>query len=217
MRLGINSVKGVIMNIFLPIHVFVFISILIIIIVGIIGGAIEERNYANREYIEERKKQKLKDKNERYKRKIERRKQRYAKKADNQEQQDIEEEKFLKFLKFANEQTGRFSLYSCKNNKALQILLDETFLSISRLTTKLDADNYTAPEIFEFYSIELEQFFILLGEGPIFTVTKNSYEKLCSCLKTIERKATRIEESIREWQGFTINVKLDALIEYIND
>lgn len=160
----------------------------------------------------------------RYSSKLEKYKQKLERKLGNQSNQDeiymIEpsrDEAYLNFLDFAHKQMEKFSSYSCKNDKALQMLLEKTFLSISRLTAKLDTDNYTYPEIFRFYNIELEHFFTLLGEGPTFNITQNSYEKLCSCLMSINNKATRLEESIKEWQDFTINVKFEALIEYIND
>lgn len=124
---------------------------------------------------------------------------------------------FLNFLKFAQEQLEKFSSYSCKNDKALQRLLDETFNSISRLTTKLDSDNYTIQGISQFYNVELEQFFNILGEGPNFTINKELYEKLCSCLKSIKNKATKLEKSISDVNTFTISVKFDALIDYIDN
>ena len=57
---------------------------------------------------------------------------------------------------------------------------------------------------------------ILLGDGPNFTVDKKLYERLCRCLLAINNKATKLEENIKEWQSFPIIVKFDALIEYIN-
>ena len=57
--------------------------------------------------------------------------------------QTQKENQFNDFLKFAHQQMEKFSLYT-SNDKTLQHLLDETFLSISRLTARLTPDNYMA-------------------------------------------------------------------------
>lgn len=124
------------------------------------------------------------------------------------------ENDFKEFMEHVHKQLKRFSSYSCKD-KDLQSLLEKTYWNISRLANNLNSDNYTNQEISYFYNFELEQFFILLGDGPTFTVDKEVYEKLYSCLKTINKKATKLEEHIKEWKNFQIIVKFDALIECI--
>ena len=126
------------------------------------------------------------------------------------------EEAFREFMELVQKQLKKFSSYSCQNDENLQNLLDKTCLSISKLAINLNSDNYSNQEILHFFSFELEQFFTLLGNGPDFTVDKELYERLCSCLNAISKKATGLEENIKEWQNFPIKVKFDALIEYIS-
>lgn len=206
---------------------FVFILCVLIVTLAItsidisriaVVRAIKESFEISHKYRMERKQQKLQLKNENYKLKIDKKLNKQQREQNPKHQiEPSKDDAFLNFLKFAQEQLEKFSSYSCKNDKALQRLLDETFNSISRLTTKLDSDNYTIQGIIQFYNVELEQFFNILGEGPNFTVNKELYEKLCSCLKSIKNKATKLEKSISDMNTFTISVKFDALIDYIDN
>lgn len=164
-----------------------------------------------------RKKQKYKEKLEGYRLSLEENGAEQPQKLIEQQTEDVKKDDYYDFLELAHKQMERFALYSCKNDDALQELLDKTFLSISKLTAKLNTDNYTTPAIIQFYQVELEQFFILLGKGPTFTVNKKLYEKLQKCLDSIGEKADKLGIDIKEWQEFTIDVKFDALIEYIDN
>ena len=161
------------------------------------------------------KEKKLEQKAEKQKLKLEKNKQNRKDIAENLELTSSKEDEFKEFKEFVQKQLEKFSLYSCQDDKDLQSLLEKTYWSISRLANNLSSDNYTNQEIYHFYKFELEQFFILLGDGPNFTVDKKLYERLCDCLKAINNKATKLEKNIKEWQNFLISVKLEALIEYI--
>lgn len=125
------------------------------------------------------------------------------------------EEQFNEFLRFAHQQMEKFSLYT-SNDKTLQHLLDETFLSISRLTARLTPDNYMeSSQIFDFYKVGLNHFFTLLNSNSTHITDKEFYKSLKKCLVSIRDKADKLAKGIKESKTLKINVQLDALIEYI--
>lgn len=125
------------------------------------------------------------------------------------------EEQFNEFLKFAHQQMEKFSLYT-SNDKTLQHLLDETFLSISRLTARLTPDNYMeSSQIFDFYKVGLNHFFSILNSNSTHITDKEFYKSLKKCLVSIRDKADKLAKGIKESKTLKINVQLDALIEYI--
>lgn len=125
------------------------------------------------------------------------------------------EEQFNEFLKFAHQQMEKFSLYT-SNDRTLQRLLDETFLSISRLTARLTPDNYMeSSQIFDFYKVGLEHYFTLLNSNSTHITDKKFYASLKKCLVSIRDKADKLAKGIKESKTLKINVQLDALIEYI--
>ena len=129
--------------------------------------------------------------------------------------QTQKEDQFYEFLKFAHQQMEKFSLYT-SNDKTLQRLLDETFLSISRLTARLTPDNYMeSSQIFDFYKVGLEHFFTLLNSNSTHITDKEFYRSLKKCLVSIRDKADKLSKGIKESKTLKINVQLDALIEYI--
>lgn len=128
----------------------------------------------------------------------------------------VEEDEFKDFLELAYKQTEKFASYSCKNDENLQYLLGEAFSSISKLTTLIDVNRYRNPEITEFYQVELDQFFAILGEEPIFVVDVWLSAKIERCLYSIRDKANRLGASIEEWKNFTKDVQIEALIEHMN-
>lgn len=165
----------------------------------------------------ERNKKKYKEKLEKYKLKSEEHEPKKSKRSVKRQVQDIRNDDFYAFMEIVHKQMERFALYGCKNDENLQKLFEKTFLSISRLETKLDVNNYGDPAIIQFYKVELEQFFVLLGEGPTFTVDRKQYKKLTDCLCSICDKADRLGKNIKEWQSVMIDVKFDTLIEYIDN
>lgn len=186
---------------------------------------IEKRLEIRRKYREEKRKQRLKYKEECYNRSLEEYEQelksklgKQFKQSDEQQVMPPEDNDFLDFQRFAYGQLKKFSLYSCRNDEDLQSLLDKAFSSVARLTANLDSNNYTYIGISEFYKVILEHFFSALGEETTITLNnKKAYKLLCDCLKVVSSEAIRLEEEIKEWQDFKINVKLDAIIEYINN
>lgn len=129
---------------------------------------------------------KYNDKIGRYNRKLER----YRRKLENSLYQRTEPvDDFTISLRNAYKQTKKFASYSCINNELLQYRLNKVFSTVFKLTTLIDVKRYINPEIVEFYEVELEQLFELLGEEPIFPLDYHLELDITYCLKQITKKA----------------------------